>query len=191
MNNDEGKFSLREKIYDDIENQINKMDGKAGLLISALGIVFALTTDLFSIYSAEKFMNLNVSVKVFYFILTGLYCLSFVFSMFMFINVISPRTNKKQKKLNNEGFHVNYYYDLSNLLRLANKDKNINRTELFDEALESEINDGQINLENQIFINADICRIKHDKIVMGIVGLIPFFISMIGLIILMIIGSGL
>ena len=94
-------------------------------------------------------------------------------------------------KQNNEDFHVNYYYDLSNKLRLASKNKNIDISELFNKAIESEINDGHKNLENQIFTNADICRKKHDKIVMGIVGLIPFVISMIGLIVLMILGYNL
>lgn len=191
MNDNKEKYNLKEQIFCEIENQINKMDSKAGMLISALGIVFALTTDLFSIYSFEKFNDLSVSFKVFCFMLTGLYCLSFAFSMFMFIGVILPRTNKKQKKLNNEDFHVNYYYDLSNKLRLASKNRDINKTELFNKAIESEINNGQTNLENQIFTNADICRKKHDKIVIGIVGLIPFVISMIGLIVLTIISYNL
>lgn len=191
MNDDKEKYNLKEQIFCEIENQINKMDSKAGMLISALGIVFALTTDLFSIYSIEKFNDFSVSFKAFCFVITGLYCLSFVFSMFMFIGAILPRTNKKQKKQNNEDFHVNYYYDLSNKLRLASKNKNIDISELFNKAIESEINDGHKNLENQIFTNADICRKKHDKIVMGIVGLIPFVISMIGLIVLMILGYNL
>ena len=189
MNDDKEKYNLKEQIFCEIENQINKMDSKAGMLISALGIVFALTTDLFSIYSIEKFNDFSVSFKAFCFVVTGLYCLSFVFSMFMFISAILPRTNKKQKKQNNEDFHVNYYYDLSNKLRLASKNKNINISELFNKAIESEINNGQTNLENQIFTNANICRKKHDKIVMGIVGLIPFVISMIGLIVLMILEA--
>lgn len=191
MNDDKEKYNLKEQIFCEIENQINKMDSKAGMLISALGIVFALTTDLFSIYSIEKFNDFSVSFKAFCFVITGLYCLSFVFSMFMFISAILPRTNKKQKKQNNEDFHVNYYYDLSNKLRLASKNKNIDISELFNKAIESVINDGHKNLENQIFTNADICRKKHDKIVMGIVGLIPFVISMIGLIVLMILGYNL
>ncbi|MDD4532557.1 MAG: hypothetical protein PHW22_03900 [Bacilli bacterium] len=191
MNDDKEKYNLKEQIFCEIENQINKMDSKVGMLISALGIVFALTTDLFSIYSIEKFNDFSVSFKAFCFVITGLYCLSFVFSMFMFIGAILPRTNKKQKKQNNEDFHVNYYYDLSNKLRLASKNKNIDISELFNKAIESEINDGHKNLENQIFTNADICRKKHDKIVMGIVGLIPFVISMIGLIVLMILGYNL
>lgn len=86
---------------------------------------------------------------------------------------------------------MNYYYDLSNKLRLASKNRDINKTELFNKAIESEINNGQTNLENQIFTNADICRKKHDKIVIGIVGLIPFVISMIGLIVLTIISYNL
>lgn len=191
MNDDKEKYNLKEQIFCEIENQINKMDSKAGMLISALGIVFALTTDLFSIYSIEKFNDFSVSFKAFCFVITGLYCLSFVFSMFMFIGAILPRTNKKQKKQNNEDFHVNYYYDLSNKLRLASKNKNIDISEVFNKTIESEINDGHKNLENQIFTNADICRKKHDKIVMGIVGLIPFVISMIGLIVLMILGYNL
>lgn len=184
MNNNEVKDDLKIRIYNDIENQINKMDTKAGMLISALGIVFALTIDLFSIYNVEKFNDFSVIFKVFCFIITGLYCLSFVFSMVMFISAIIPSTNKRQKNLNNEEFHVNYYYDLSNKLRLINKDKSIDRSKLFNETIENEISNGQKNLENQIFTNGDICRKKHDKIVTGIMGLIPFVISMVVLIIL-------
>ena len=90
MNDDKEKYNLKEQIFCEIENQINKMDSKAGMLISALGIVFALTTDLFSIYSIEKFNDFSVSFKAFCFVVTGLYCLSFVFSMFMFIIAILP-----------------------------------------------------------------------------------------------------
>lgn len=187
MNDNKEKNNLKIKIYNDIENQIKKMDNKAGMLISVLGIIFALTMDLFAIYNIEKFNNFNLGSKVLCFIITGLYCLSFVFSMFMFISVILPKTNKKQKKLNNEDFHVNYYYDLSNMSRLANKDKSVDRSKLFNEALENEVANGQKNLENQIFTNGDICRKKHDKIVLGIIGLIPFVISMLGLIVLTII----
>lgn len=79
MDNNKEKDKLKMRIYNDIENQINKMDNKAGMLISVLGIIFALTTDLFSIYSIEKFNDFNCGFKVLCFITTGVYCLSFVF----------------------------------------------------------------------------------------------------------------
>lgn len=35
----------KREIFNEIESQINKMDNKAGILISAVGIVFALAID--------------------------------------------------------------------------------------------------------------------------------------------------
>lgn len=61
MNYDEKKeqSTKKEEIFNVIEMQINKMDNKAGLMISAIGIVFALTLELFSIFLQEGFSEAN------------------------------------------------------------------------------------------------------------------------------------
>ena len=156
------------KIFSEIEMQINKMDNKSGLLISAIGIVFALTIDLFSIFSQTGFLTAGKCYKVFCYFFAILYVSSFIISMVFFVLTIFPRKNKKQKTINEEKIHINYYYDLSELQRenSLNKEK-----------------------RNQIFINADICRRKHDNLNAGIKTLIPFVISLVGLIILLMVGA--
>lgn len=175
------------KIFSEIEMQINKMDNKSGLLISAIGIVFALTIDLFSIFSQTGFLTAGKCYKVFCYFFAILYVSSFIISMVFFVLTIFPRKNKKQKTINEEKIHINYYYDLSELQRenSLNKEK---RNQIFNEKIEEELCSGE-NLTNQIFINADICRRKHDNLNAGIKTLIPFVISLVGLIILLMVGA--
>lgn len=174
------------EIFSEIEMEINKMDNKSGLLISAVGIVFALTIDLFSVFSQVGFSTACVCYKVFCYLFSTMYISSFIISMVFFVLTIFPRKNKKQKTINEEKIHINYYYDLSELQRESsfNKEK---RNQIFNKKIEEELCSGE-NLTNQIFTNADICRRKHDNLNAGIKTLIPFAISLIGLIILLIIG---
>ena len=174
------------EIFGEIEMQINKMDNKSGLLISAVGIVFALTIDLFSIFSQAGFLTAGKCYKVFCYFFAILYVSSFIISMLFFVLTIFPRKNKKQKAINEEKLHINYYYDLSELQRENSFDK-VKRNQIFNKKVEEELCSGD-NLTNQIFTNADICRRKHDNLNAGIKVLIPFAISLIGLIILLIIG---
>lgn len=180
------KEEKKKEIFDEIEMQINKMDNKAGLLISAIGIVFALTIDLFSVFSQDGFLNANKWYIVLSYFFASVYIISFVVSMLFFVLTIFPRKNKKQKELNKEEIHINYYYDLSELQRKYCIDKN-NRDQVFNEKLDFAMSSGE-NLTNQIFTNSDICRKKHDKINIGIKFLIPFVCALVGLIILLIIG---
>ena len=180
------KEEKKKEIFDEIEMQINKMDNKAGLLISAVGIVFALTIDLFGIFAQDGFSDGNKWYIVLSYCFASIYIISFVVSMLFFILTIFPRKNKKQKELNNEELHINYYYDLSELQRNNCTDKK-NRDKIFNERLDCEMSSGD-NLTNQIFTNSDICRKKHDKINLGIKFLIPFACALVGLIVLLIIG---
>lgn len=175
------------EIFSEIEIQINKMDNKSGLLISAIGIVFALTIDLFSIFSQAGFLTAGKCYKVFCYLFSIMYISSFILSMAFFVLTIFPRKNKKQKTINEEKIHINYYYDLSELQRenSFNKEK---RNQIFNKKIEEELRSGE-NLTNQIFTNADICRRKHDNLNAGIKTLIPFVISLVGLIILLMVGA--
>lgn len=175
-NQEEVNIAIKKKeIFEEIEVQINKMDNKAGLLISAVGIVFALSIDLLDIFSKKGFESMAKWRRITAYAFSILYVLSFIFSMLMFISSIFPRKNKKQKESNNEYLHVNYYYDLSELQKAEEKDK---RDGIFNEALSEEVKTLD-NLTNQIFTNADICRKKHDKLFYGIIALVPFAISMV------------
>lgn len=171
----------KREIFNEIESQINKMDNKAGILISAIGIVFALTIDLLSVVSKSE---VNIYYKLFSYIFLGIYLSSFITSMSFFIATIIPR---KKKVCEDEKININYYYDLSDIQR-ENIDGEVKRNQLFDKELEEEKANKDYVLTNQIFINAEICRRKHDKLFYGIIALIPFILSVVGLIILFVAG---
>ncbi len=78
----------KREIFNEIESQINKMDNKAGILISAVGIVFALTIDLLSVVSKS---GVSIYYRMFSYIFLGIYLLSFLASMSFFILTIVPR----------------------------------------------------------------------------------------------------
>lgn len=168
------------EIFNEIESQINKMDNKAGILISAVGIVFALTIDLLSVVSKSE---ASIYYRMFSYIFLGIYLFSFLTSMSFFILTIIPR---KKKGCDDEKVNINYYYDLSDIQR-ENTD-NKTRNDVFNDKLKKEADEKENTLTNQIFINAEICRRKHDTLFYGIIALIPFVLSVIGLIILFAIG---
>lgn len=103
--------------------------------------------------------------------------------MSFFILTIIPR---KKKVCDDKERNINYYCDLSDIQRenTDNKTKN----DAFNDKLKKEADEKENTLINQIFINAEICRRKHDTLFYGIIALIPFVISVIGLIILFGIG---
>ena len=103
--------------------------------------------------------------------------------MSFFVLTIIPR---KKKACDDEKIKINYYYDLSDIQR-ENTD-NKTRNDAFNDKLKKEADEKENTLINQIFINAEICRRKHDTLFYGIIALIPFVISVIGLIILFAIG---
>lgn len=166
----------KREILNEIESQINKMDNKAGILISAVGIVFALTIDLFGIFSKSE---INICYIIFSYIFLTIYLLSFLASMSFFILTIIPR---KKKTNNRKEPDLNYYYDLSNLKRKRGEFVNDD----FNKEMEKDKKGHE--LTNQIFINSEICRRKHDMLFKGIISLIPFVLSMIGMIVLFVIG---
>ena len=72
-------------------------------------------------------------------------------------------------------------------MQRCNSSNKENRDKIFLESLNEEIISGE-NFTNQIFTNADICRKKHDNLIVGITILIPFAASLVGLIVLLIVG---
>lgn len=170
----------RAEIFNEIESQINKMDNKAGILISAVGIVFALSIDLLSVVSKSE---VSIYYKIFSYIFLGIYLSSFLVSMCFFILTIIPR---KKKVCDDEKININYYYDLSDIQREYTDNKT--RNYVFNDELKKEADEKENTLINQIFINAEICRRKHDTLFYGIIALIPFFLSVIGLIFLFVMG---
>lgn len=156
------KRSEKKEVLNGIYAQIGSFDNKAGLLISVLGIVFGLSLDFFGIFSKCSFLCLeSVFLKIICYIAFGIYCLSFLFSIFSFVLVIIPRSHKIKNN------NVNYYKDICNM----------SETE-FEKSFEEYCESDSITT-NQIFINSQICNKKHLFLKAGIYGLIPFGISML------------
>ena len=153
-------------ILTDLKTQIVSFDQKSGILLSAVGIVYALLLDFFLVFSNDWFTKSESCAKqfafVFFFIMIGFGLLSIVF----FVLTIFPRRRKKDGEK-----HPNYYGDIVKM------DEN----ELTKKLTEFE-NDEKY-LEKQIIANAKICEKKHVFIVLGIVSLIPYAFSIIGLLI--------
>lgn len=91
------RYEMKREILAEINAQIGKMDTKAGLLVSVIGIVFAVSADLLLVYSIDNFLNLLPVFVFFCFFITNLYYASFVFTIVMFILTIVPRKNTRQK----------------------------------------------------------------------------------------------
>lgn len=153
-------------ILADIKSQISSFDQKSGILLSAIGIVYALLLDFSLVFSNEWFINGEPFAKttaiVFFFLMMGFGMLSIV----LFILAIVPRRRKKDAEK-----HPNYYGDVA---RMNEKE--------FSKAMNSFERKDEI-LKKQIIVNAVICNKKHHLITAGIITLIPYALSIIGLLI--------
>ncbi len=162
MNNREEKKEILNGIY----NQISAFDNKAGLLISVVGIVFALSLDFLSLFNKSTFICCELYIKIICYILFAIYILSFVSVISCLVLVIIPRENKDRTK------SANYYKDIVNM-----------SSDEYKKSLNDYINKDD-TVVNQIIKNANICDRKHKWLKKGIVCLIPYAITMVIFIIL-------
>ena len=83
------------ELLNGIYSQIASFDNKAAVLISIIGIVFALSFDALDIFKSITMMLADLKLwREFNYIMLGVYCLSFVLSIIFFILVIIPRSHK-------------------------------------------------------------------------------------------------
>ncbi|MCL2522609.1 MAG: DUF5706 domain-containing protein [Erysipelotrichales bacterium] len=128
--------------------QISAFDQKAGILISVLGIVFALSFTLIDVIN-----NKDIEVRTILYAFFMLFLASLMFSLSTSILVIYPR--KRKNKAAEKSF--TYYMDLINI-----SDAEFNkRCESKNGFLIEQINE-----------NARICRVKHLFVKLSIFGLI-------------------
>ena len=158
--NNENKKELLTGIY----SQISSFDNKASILISVIGIVFALLLDFTNVFSSKEFINLqNDLIKISFYISFILFCLSAVFSILCNILVIKPRSHKEKNK------YINFYKDIAKMSQ-----------DEFGHLLNSKKSEKY--LDDQIRINAKICNKKDLWLKAGLYGLISFAISLISMI---------
>ena len=159
----EDKKEEKINILNGIYSQISSFDNKSSILISVIGIVFAISLNFLSIFQMEQFINSNISLKVWYYIFFFLFCAVSFASILSFVMVIIPRSDKRAKN------SPNYYKNISNM--------SIDEISI---AINEKSNE---YLLNQIKINADLCMKKHKWLMVGIYLLIPFSLTISVLII--------
>lgn len=147
-----------------IQEQINKFDKKANILITIVGIIFALSLGILDTFNQFDRTTMTHEMKVKYYLLIGvsaLYFISFAVELIFLLLVIFPRKKKDGT------VSVNYYMDVVGM----------NATEVRD-LLVKEDNDDIKSEVDQILVNARICRSKHKNLVTAIWCLIPLFVCM-------------
>lgn len=166
------KNKEKQEILSGINYQISSFDNKASILISAIGIVFALSLSFLDVFCEEEFLLKSPIFKTFYYILFILFIFNTIIVIGSYILVIIPR-----KKIGNKKY-ANYYNDIAELDIDDHKD--------YDDLLENYTKNDKL-LTEQIIINSKICKNKHKFLKIGIISLIPFSILLLVLIVLTII----
>ena len=146
----------KKEILNNLLSQINAFDSKASILVTAVGVVFALVSSLLldsnlSVWQSES------SIGIVYKVLFLLFLLISLIVMFCMVMVILPRRRKDDRKL-----YPNYYLDITKIEK-----------EKLDDAIKN------IDIDGQIKINAAICTKKEIWFRRGILLLIPFAIILI------------
>ena len=75
----------KQTILDGIYSQISSFDNKANILISVMGIFFAISLNFLSIFQETSFKNAAENEKNWYTVLFFLFCVFSVFTIFSFI----------------------------------------------------------------------------------------------------------
>ena len=166
------KNEQKHEILSGISNQISSFDNKASILISAIGIVFALSLSFLDVFCDEDFLLKSQNFIIVYYILFILFIINTIIVIGSYILVIIPR-----KKIGNKKY-ANYYNDIAELDIDDHKD--------YDDLLEDYTKNDKL-LTEQIIINSKICKNKHNFLKIGIISLIPFSILLLVLIVLTII----
>jgi hypothetical protein len=165
MNQEENKHRLEDNcnLLAGVSSQIASFDNKAGILISVIGIVFALSLSLVDVVPLLKGNQTDYIVFCVFFVLS---LVSSITSIVFSLLVVIPRENK-QKKIN-----VNYYRDLDGMS--------------FDDFRKDKLafTDDEEVMFNQIKTNAHICNRKHHFLKLSIFSLIPLGIFLLTTVIL-------
>lgn len=159
-------MSNEKEILEGVQSQIASFDSKASILLSVVGIIFALTLSLLDVFHADFYINNNQVFKFWYSFLFIVYIIITILTIIFLISVIIPRNHKKGKK------YPNHYKDI-----ITYSDE-----ELTKDIKKYESNENLI--VDQIKINANICNQKHIFLKMGAILLVPFVLCIFAMIIM-------
>ena len=155
-----------EKILEGVQAQISFFDNKASILLSAVGIIFALTLSFIDVFHSEFFLGKDATFRTFYILLFICYILITISLIIFLILVILPRKHNGKEK------YPNYYRDINELSKQDLKAAIKRYSEEDDMILE------------QIKINAEICMKKHKCLKLGVILFIPFIICIVATILM-------
>lgn len=152
-----------------IQNTIANYDNKAGVLLTAVGIVFG-----FSLFSIQELSNKIEAIKVFCYIFGILYLLALVTSLILLVLIVFPRGRNKKEKENKTEYPL-YSEDLYNHVKKGD--------------IDSFIKDG--NTDNAVLDQIKVCsRIAHTKeflLKAAVISIIAFTICLVALVICLVI----
>lgn len=155
-------MDTKEKVNENIgiiKEQIDKFDNKANILITIVGIIFAISLGMLDIFRGFEAVTTSYILLL---VFTVLYFSSFCLEMIFLIMVIYPR-----KKKNKDKKSLSYYIDVSTMTN--------------DEILSSFDNEDYISEIDQLKINANICTKKHKYLIKAIWTLIPLFVFVLAM----------
>ena len=99
----------KKEILNNLLSQINAFDSKASILVTAVGVVFALVSS-FLLDSNLSVWQSESSIGIAYKVLFLLFLLNSLTVMFCMVMVILPRRRKDDGKL-----YANYYLDITKI----------------------------------------------------------------------------
>lgn len=152
-----------------IQNTIANYDNKAGVLLTAVGIVFG-----FSLFSIQELSKKPDIVKVFCYVFGILYLLAFVTSLILLVLIVFPRGRNKKEEKNKTEYSL-YSEDLYNHVKNDNTD--------------SFIKEGNNN--SAVLDQIKVCsRIAHTKEVLlkaAVISIITFTACLVALVVCLVI----
>ena len=152
-----------------IQGTIANCDNKAGVLLTAVGIVFG-----FSLFSFQELSNKTGAAKVFCYIFGILYLLAFVTSLILLVLIVFPRGRSK-KENNNKIEYPLYSGDLYS--HVKNGD------------IDSFIKDGNTDIAvlDQIKICSRIAHTKEFLLKAAVVSIIAFTTCLVAMVVCLIV----
>ena len=151
-----------------IQGTIANYDNKAGVLLTAVGIVFG-----FSLFSIQEFSNKTDVAKIFCYIFGILYLLAFVTSLILLVLIVFPRgRNKKEEK--NKTEYLLYSDDLYNHVKSGDVDSFVKNGNSDNAVLD------------QIKVCSRIARTKEILLKTAVVSIIAFTVCLVTLVVCLI-----
>lgn len=152
-----------------IQSTIANYDNKAGVLLTAVGIVFG-----FSLFSIQEFSNKTDVVKVFCYIFgILLYLLTFVTSLILLVLIVFPRGRNKKEEKNKIEYPL-YSDDLYNHVKSGDVDSFVKNGNSDNAILD------------QIKVCSRIARTKEILLKTAVVSIIAFTVCLVTLVVCLI-----